>query len=556
MVSEPVGLPTRRQVRAAAARHARRQPVYRRQALAVARARHASPAGEGFGRLVWLTALGAAVPGASLVAAGRRLVGGLLVAGFVGLLLLTALVVVSGEAVSLGLGLATRPNALLAVAVAVVGGAIVWCAAILVGHVSLRRTRLTTDQRVLSAVLVAALMGLVALPSATAARYALAQRSLILTVFDDPGEGREGGLAAPDLEAEDPWEDHPRINVLLLGSDAGAGRTGTRTDTMIVASIDTRSGETVLFSLPRNLEGPIFADGSPGDEQFPRGFHPSGAGACVQNDCHLNAVWTWAENNPQVYAGTDEPGLQATRDAIAGVLGLQLDYYAIVNLDGFTDLVNAIGGVEMTVERRIPIGGGTNQVTGGRNPVTGYIEPGRQTLDGYNALWYARSREGSTDYDRMARQRCVLAAVAEQAQPGRLARAFPALAASAERNIVTDVRAGELEAFVELALRVQDASIRSLSFDRDVITPEDPDFDAIHAFVQEAIDPEATSTPRPGTTTPTATPSATPTQAATQAPARTATRAPAATEDTPSPTRTSEPEEAVDVKDVCGVPAG
>lgn len=538
MVSEPVGLPTRRQMRAAAARHARRQPVYRRQTHAVAaRARHASPTGEGFGRLVSLTALGAAVPGASLVAAGRRLVGGLLIAAFVALLAVAALVVVSGEAMSIGLSLATRPNALLAVAVAVIGVAIVWCAAILVGHVSLRRTRLTTGQRVLSAVLVAALMGLVALPSATAARYALAQRSLILTVFDEPDQEREGGLATPDLDAEDPWEDHERINVLLLGSDAGSGRIGTRTDTMIVASIDTQSGETVLFSLPRNLQGPIFAEGSTGEEQFPRGFYPSGAGTCVENDCHLNAVWTWAENNPQVYPDTDQPGLQATREAIGGVLGLQLDYYAIVNLDGFVDMVNAIGGVEMTVERRIPIGGGTNALTGRPNRITGYIEPGRQTLDGYHALWYARSREGSDDYDRMARQRCVLAAVAEQAQPARLARAFPALAASAERNIFTDVQAGELEAFVELALRVQGASIRSLSFDRSVISPENPDFDAIHAVVQDAIAPE----PEP-TATPSPTPSATPT--------------PTPTESTPSPSPTTDPEEAVDVEQVCGVPAG
>jgi len=556
VVSEPVGYPSRRQARALPARHARRRPPLSRPSTPTAGARHATPRGDGFTRLVSLTSLGAVVPGSSMVAGGMRRSGWALVSIFVLGLLAIAAVLLRGNLTEVGLQLATRPNALLALAVLVAGSAVVWCAAILVGHVSLRRGRLTAPQRVLSAVLVAALMGLIALPSATAARYALAQRSLILTVFDE--EHRDAGLASPDMGAEDPWANHERINVLLLGSDAGPGRTGTRPDTMIVASIDTRSGDVVLFSLPRNLEGAVFPEGTVEAEEFPDGFFPSGAGNCEGNDCHLNALWLWGEQNADLFPESDNPGLQVTRDGIGGVLGLQLDYYAIVNLQGFEDLVNAIGGVEMDVERRIPIGGGTNMNTGGKYPITGYIEPGNQRLDGYHALWYARSREGSDDYDRMKRQRCVIAAVSDQAAPAKLARAFPELASSAEKNVFTDIRGSELSAFVDLALRVQQGSIRSVSFDRSIIKPENPDFDEMHQIVQKAITPAQPAPGGPATDAPTADATGTPTDPTSPATTDGTTTGPDATSSPtgsePTSGATTAPDEAVDVQDVCGVP--
>ncbi len=77
-------------------------------------------------------------------------------------------------------------------------------------------------------------------------------------------EGDEDTTSGPDVEKPDPWADQPRVNVLLIGSDAGADRTGVRPDTMILASIDTASGNTVLFSLPRSLQHAPFAGGTPG----------------------------------------------------------------------------------------------------------------------------------------------------------------------------------------------------------------------------------------------------------------------------------------------------
>ena len=84
----------------------------------------------------------------------------------------------------------------------------------------------------------------------------------------------------------------------------------------------------------------------------------------------------------------------------------------MVNLQGFKDLVDAVGGVTLTVRDRIPVGGLGSDVTG-------YIEPGRKKLDGHDTLWFARAREGSDDYSRMARQKCVMNALLTQISPQR-----------------------------------------------------------------------------------------------------------------------------------------
>ena len=93
----------------------------------------------------------------------------------------------------------------------------------------------------------------------------------------------------------------------------------------------------------------------------------------------------------------------------------------MVNLKGFRDLVDAVGGVKLNVRDRIPIGG-----VGGA--VTGYIEPGYQRLDGFQTLWFARSREGADDYSRMARQKCVMSAMLHQLSPQVVVTKFEQIA--------------------------------------------------------------------------------------------------------------------------------
>src|SRR5918912_935226 len=103
----------------------------------------------------------------------------------------------------------------------------------------------------------------------------------------------------------------------------------------------------------------------------------------------------------------------------------------MINLKGFQEFVNAIGGVTLNVRERLPIGGKVEKPRG----TVGWIEPGRQKLDGYHALWFARSRWSTNDFDRMRRQRCVIGAIAEQADPVTVAENLPAILRAAQRNI-------------------------------------------------------------------------------------------------------------------------
>jgi LCP family protein required for cell wall assembly len=267
---------------------------------------------------------------------------------------------------------------------------------------------------------------------------------------------------------------------------------------MIVASIDTERGDAVLFSLPRNLERAPFPAGTPGDDAWPNGFN-------CGDECLLNAVWTWGASDPGYKkVAPKNPGLRATKDAIEGVTGLKIDTYVMLNLKGFAQFVNAIGGLRVNVEERLPIGGNSEHP----EQTTGYIAKGKnQKLDGYETLWYARSRWSTNDFDRMRRQRCVIAAVVNQSDPVKLALAFPAIAKAAKDNLSTGIPQRELQAWVELSQRVQGGSVRSLPFTDQVITNRaDPDFDEIQQLVRKALQPvvKATPTPEPSTAVSTA----------------------------------------------------
>ena len=132
-----------------------------------------------------------------------------------------------------------------------------------------------------------------------------------------------------------------RYNVLLLGGDSGADRWGLRPDSITVASIDAETGRTVLVSLPRNMQNFPFAKGSVMHEQFPQGFD------CEH--CMLNGVNTWALDNKELFGKAENPGIDATIMAVEGITGLKINYWAMVNLKGFRDLVDAVGGVTLNV---------------------------------------------------------------------------------------------------------------------------------------------------------------------------------------------------------------
>jgi LCP family protein required for cell wall assembly len=282
-------------------------------------------------------------------------------------------------------------------------------------------------------------------------------RDFVVTVF---GDG-----AASDAH-------HGRYNVLLLGGDSGAGRWGLRPDSMTVASIDEDTGKTVLVGLPRNLTGFRFAEGSVMAEQFPDGYD------CA--DCYLNSVATWAGDNKELFPGSKDPGVDATIQAIEGITGLRINYWAMVNLQGFKDLVDAVGGVTLTVRAPIPVG--LPHEKGFH-----YIDPGTRKLDGHDSLWFARAREGSDDYSRMARQKCVMNALLTQVSPQQAISNFGEITRATSGMIETNLPRSELASFAELALKAKAQKMSTVSLVPPVINTADPDLDKIRSMVEKAI---------------------------------------------------------------------
>jgi LCP family protein required for cell wall assembly len=285
------------------------------------------------------------------------------------------------------------------------------------------------------------------------------QRTFVLTMFSGHTvTGSHGG----------------RYNVLLVGGDSGAGRWGMRTDSMTVASIDASTGRTVLIGLPRNMTNFPFAQGSVMHKAWPHGFN------CGYPACELNGIPTWVGDHTSLFKGVKDPAMNGTISAVEGITGLRINYWAMVNLAGFRGLVDAVGGVTLDVRQPIPVGGlGAD--------VTGYIQPGVRKLDGFDTLWFARSRDSSDDYSRMARQKCVMNAMLHQISPQTVLTNFEKIAKASSAMVSTDIPSSEVDRFMQLALKARSQPVSTLSLVPPLIDTAKPDIALIKRKVAQAI---------------------------------------------------------------------
>lgn len=337
-----------------------------------------------------------------------------------------------------------------------------------------------------SGLLVTAVM--LATPHVAFGYLTVTQYSLLSTVFasgDRPvalepaGGDSDGALAASEVEAGEPpgqspvsggtttttvlsttttkgvsplWDGRDRLNILLLGADAGEGRRGLRTDTTILASIDPETGDAAMFSIPRDLSGaPLPTE--------------MGIWGC---DCFpdlITHLYDAGVKNPEAFPGPQEPPINGIKAAVGEILGLDVHYYAMVTLEGFVDIVDSLGGVTIDVPRTIrdetyPHENGTT--------VSVEIPEGTWHLNGHEALAYARIRRYSDDFSRMHRQRCVLEAIAEQTTPAEILLRFGSVAEALKRSLKTDIPQELLPDFVDLIPKVSTDRISTLRITRDV----------------------------------------------------------------------------------------
>ncbi|MFD6099052.1 LCP family protein [Nocardiopsis flavescens] len=422
------------------------------------------------GALLW-TAAAVPLPGIAHLRMRRRWAGGAILGLY--LVGLAALVV---WAVRLGgsdagtltsmAGMALRSSWLMTAMGVVFVVAVLWLTVIVHSWVITRPRQATTGARLLSGAVVVLLCLTVAAPSALALHGGYTAYGALNSIFGGPERDD-----LPPHDAADPWDGADRVNVLMIGSDSADNRYGVRTDTMIVVSMDPHTGAAVLVGLPRNLENVRFPEGSALAERYPE---PYGF------DLLLNDVYQTVAEEPDELAvnpHVPDPSADTLKSVIGHNLGLDISYYAMVDMMGFRDLIDAIGGIRVTIEEPIPYG-----VHGG------VLEPGVRVLDGHEALWYGRSRVNSDDYGRMGRQGCLIKYVAEQVAPTTVLTSYRELAGATQRTLTTDIPQSKVPAFVELADLVTDTGeMSTLQLSPPQVNTASPDWDAIRALVAEAI---------------------------------------------------------------------
>ena len=269
-----------------------------------------------------------------------------------------------------------------------------------------------------------------------------------------------------------------RYNILLLGSDAGRDRFGVRPDSIRVMSINADTGAMVNIGIPRNLQhAPIAAD-SPLRKFYGESW-----------DDLINAVYKEVtDKHPDAYPDAvkngSAPGIEATRDLVEGVTGLEIHSFVMVNMSGFKQLVDALGGLTIDVKERLPIGGQLDDAS----DAVGWIETGVQKLDGYHALWYARSRHGTSDYSRMARQRQIEQLILKKLTPTYAITHFDALANAAKTLVDTDIPDGMAATYFDLVLNSRSTKARSVELvPKYGFEPDLPNYEKIHAAIAKAI---------------------------------------------------------------------
>jgi LCP family protein required for cell wall assembly len=294
------------------------------------------------------------------------------------------------------------------------------------------------------------------------------------------------GTPAPTLP---PWDGKERLNILMVGSDQRPGDSSFNTDTLIVVSIDPQTRQVAMFQVPRDMvDAPVPANAQPVWGRVYSG--------------KINSWFTQNRNQTGLWPGktSQARGFAALKALLGQLYGLDIRYYVMVNFQGFTKVVNTLGGLQINVQ--IPVAESTYPLASG---IAGriYIPAGPQHMTGAQALIYARSRHRAAggDFDRGRRQQRVLISLREQANPRAVLANLPQLVDDLKSSIKTDIRVGDMGKLLALADGVDTKNVRSYVFAPPYYATEFlnssrgyiivPNLSRIHAAVKDAfsVDP-------------------------------------------------------------------
>lgn len=306
-------------------------------------------------------------------------------------------------------------------------------------------------------------------PHAMAGYYTVVSHNLLTTVFAgddakststtkaDGSSGTSGGSGSTTSDGSTTttaapleWGSDGRMTVLLIGTDQGFGRSGARADSINVASIDLETGRVAMFGLPRNTGG------------TPLGPKTSEALGMKTYPEMLNSLYTAASAHPEIDEGGRDPGAVALMETAGLIMGIKVDYYAVVNMMGLVDMVDALGGIDINLKS--PMNIRYAPLNEGEEKKTYHFKVGANRMDGLEALAYARNRSDSDDYVRMGRQRCVLMAMLYQNSVSELTLRFPRIASALEKSVMTNIPLDALPDLIKMRSKIKTGSMITVGF--------------------------------------------------------------------------------------------
>jgi LCP family protein required for cell wall assembly len=237
------------------------------------------------------------------------------------------------------------------------------------------------------------------------------------------------GLATVVKNVLPEWSGRDRVNILLLGIDKRDDEpfNGTRSDTVMIASIDPVTKSAALVSLPRDL-------------------------------------WVQIPNyGPQrINVAHAVGGPDLVQRTVTANFGIPIQYYARVDFRAFEELVDTVGGVMIDVDRAVKDDEYPTEDYGYQRI---YFAPGPQLLDGKRALQYARSRHGSNDFSRSRRQQTVIVALRERALQLNMLSKAPSMVGIVQKHLSTDLSPVQLLSLARLISEVDRGRIGNLVID-------------------------------------------------------------------------------------------
>lgn len=212
-----------------------------------------------------------------------------------------------------------------------------------------------------------------------------------------------------------------KIIVMIMGVDEREGDVG-RSDTLMVATLDPKKKKASILSIPRDTRVKIKNNG------FDK----------------INAAYAYG-------------GYQLTQDTVENLLGVQMEHYVIINIQSFKKIIDAIGGVEINVEKRMYY----EDIWDDDGGLLIDLQPGLQHMDGKTAITYVRYRDEEGDIGRISRQQKFMQAVMDKITSPAIIPRIPAIVKEIMSSIRTDLSVKQIIEFMTALKDAQRSGLQS-----------------------------------------------------------------------------------------------